>query len=109
MKTTYLTQLTVAFNPFSRTAIVPRLFLGMLPANAHKTMQIKTTQLPRTATTPAFLELGFKDGKKMKYEWKEMTREELMNAEQKPASIQDVVAEVDRHARITGRKEELAG
>jgi large subunit ribosomal protein L53 len=109
MKTTYLTQLSCAFNPFSRTAIVPRLFLGMLPANAHKTIQIKTTQLPRNATQPAFLELGFKDGKKMKYEWKEMTHEEFQNAEQKPATIHDVVAEVDRHARITGRKEELAG
>lgn len=45
----------------------------------------------------------------MKYEWKEMTHEEFQNAEQKPATIHDVVAEVDRHARITGRKEELAG
>jgi large subunit ribosomal protein L53 len=109
MKITYLTSLSTAFNPFSRTAIVPRLFLGMLPANAHKSMAIKTTQLPRNTTQPAFLELGFKDGKKMKYEWKELTAEELQNPEKRPWSIHDIVAEVDRHARITGRKEELAG
>lgn len=109
MKTAYLTTLNAAFNPFSRTAIVPRLFLSLLPANVHKTVQIKTTQLPRTATQPASLELRFKDGKTMKYSWPEMSKEQLAAAEDKPARIEDIVAEVNRHARIASRKEELAG
>lgn len=109
MKTTYLTTLHAAFNPFSRTGIVPRLFLNLLPANAHKTIAIKTTQLPRGSPQPAALELGFKDGNKLKYTWPELSKEQVAAAEQKPPSIHDIVAEVDRHARITGRKEELAG
>ncbi|ETN37196.1 uncharacterized protein HMPREF1541_08186 [Cyphellophora europaea CBS 101466] len=109
MKTTYLTSLKAAFDPFSRTAIVPRLFLGLLPTNAHKSIQIKTTQLPRNSNQPALLELGFKDGKKMSYTWVEQSREEAKKADVKPATIQDIIAEVDKHARITGRKEELSG
>jgi large subunit ribosomal protein L53 len=113
MKTTYLTTLSLAFNPFSRTGKVPRLFLTLLPPSAHKTIQIKQTQLPRSSTQPAFLELGFKDGKKMRYEW---TEQDLLQGgkasdgkERKIIKLGDVVEEVDRHARMLGRKEELSG
>jgi large subunit ribosomal protein L53 len=112
MKTAYLTSLTTAFNPFSQTAKVPRLFLNLLPPAAHRSIQIKNTQLPRTSTQPAFLELGFKDGKKLKYEWSEEDFKKADGPEakkKKVAKLQDVVEEVDRHARITGRKEDLNG
>ena len=111
MRTTYLTSLTAAFNPLSTTGIVPRLFLTLLPAAAHKSIQIKTTQLPRNSPLPASLELGFKDGKKLKYTWAERAKTaEVANvAQEKPVALQDIVDEVDRHARIAGRKEDLAG
>ena len=112
MKTRYLTSLSLAFNPFSRTGKVPRLFLSLLPPAAYKSIQIKQTQLPRTSTQPAFLELGFKDGKKMKWEWTDQDAAETIDKdgkEKKIVKLEDVVGEVDRHARILGRKEELAG
>ena len=115
MKTKYLTQLTTSFNPFSLTSRVPRLFLNTLPPNAHKAIQIKNKALPRTSTAPASLELTFKDGKKMTYEW---TEDDVRKVEpgsveakqrKKVATLQTVIAEVDRHARMAGRKEELNG
>src|ERR1700754_4968867 len=112
MKTTYLTSLSLAFNPFSRTGKVPRLFLTLLPPAAHRSIPIKQTQLPRSSTQPAFLELGFKDGKKMRYEWTEQDVRGGVDKDGKKiklVKLEDVVEEVDRHARILGRKEELAG
>jgi len=109
MKTTYLTSLASTFNPFSRTSKVPRLFISLLPATAHKTIQIKTTQLPRNSTQPSSLELGFKDGKKLSYSW---TEEDLLvkdKDKRKVVKLQDIVEEVQRHARVQGRKEELSG
>jgi 39S ribosomal protein L53/MRP-L53 len=113
MKTTYLTTLNLAFNPFSRTSKVPRLFLGLLPPAAYKTIQMKQSQLPRSSTSPSFLELGFKDGKKLRYEW---TEEDLQAGKldkdgkvKQVVKLDDIVTEVDRLARIQGRKEELAG
>jgi large subunit ribosomal protein L53 len=102
---TYLTTVTTAFNSFSRTSKVPRLVLNSLPANAHKSIAIKTTLLPQSSRAPATLELGFKDGKKMVYAWPETPLKEG----EKPASIEDVVYEVNRHARIQARQEELKG
>lgn len=115
MKTAYLTTLNVTFNPFLRSGKVPRLFLSMIPPAAYKTMQIKTTQLPRDSTKPARLELGFKDGKMLKYTWEERAKhpkKEVVEGEpeeQKATSLQDIINEVDRHARIQQRKEDLAG
>jgi hypothetical protein len=113
MKTTYLTTLNLAFNPFSRTSKVPRLFLSLLPPAAYRTIQIKQAQLPRSSTSPSFLEIGFKDGKKLRYEWTEENMQAgKLNKEGKviqAVKLEDVVAEVDRLARIQGRKEELAG
>ena len=115
MKTAYLTQLTTSFNSFSLTSRVPRLLLNSLPPNAHKAIQIKSIPLPRTSTSPAFIELGFKDGKKMRYEWSEddVKKFEPGSIEAKKrkrvATLQNVIEEVDRHARIAGRKQELNG
>jgi large subunit ribosomal protein L53 len=108
MKTTYLTHLTLAYNPFLRTSKVPRLFLTMLSPSAHKAIQIKSTQYPRTSTQPAFLELTFKDGKKTRYEWRIEEYEEGKD-KSRIVKLEDVVYEVERHARIAGRREDLAG
>ncbi|ETI26308.1 hypothetical protein G647_03085 [Cladophialophora carrionii CBS 160.54] len=94
MITTYLTSLKATFNPFSPSSKIPRLFLTLLPANAHKTLQIKSQALPRHSPEPSTLELGFKDGKKGMGE---------------KVSLQDIVEEVNRHARGLARKEELSG
>ncbi|RMZ81187.1 hypothetical protein DV737_g2676, partial [Chaetothyriales sp. CBS 132003] len=117
MRTTYLAQLTTAFNPFSLTSRVPRLFLNNLPPNAHKLMQMKCTTLPQTSSVPAFLELAFKDGQKMRYEWCEEDMKKPGPASvaatkvkrKKVTTLQNIIAEVDRHARMAQRKEELNG
>lgn len=113
MKTTYLTTLTASFNPFSRTAVVPRLILSLLKPDAHKTIAIKSIQLPRSSTQPASLVLGFKDGKTLKYLWAEdevgKSAATERNTKKKSVKLQDIVEEVERHTRILGRKEELAG
>lgn len=108
MITTYLTTLKTSFNPFQVTSKVPRLFLNALPPEVHKTVKITTTQLPRTSTAPAELELGFKDGKTMKFTW---AADKLSgNAKRaQGASLPDIIEEVDRHARGLARKEELSG
>lgn len=113
MKTNYLTTLSTTFNPFSRTAIVPRLFLQLLPPKAHNTIKIERKVLPKTSTAPAKLDLGFKDGQKMTFTWAErqsgLTREAANMKEDKPVLLSDIVDAVDRHARVLSRKEELQG
>ena len=118
MRTTYLTSLKTTFNPFSPTSHVPRLFLQLLPVNAHKSIKISQSVLPRTTTTPASLELGFKDGKSMTFSWTERVKRKLdadgaaageVRKEEKQTQLADIVEEVERHARILGRKEELQG
>ncbi|RMZ87025.1 hypothetical protein DV736_g5747, partial [Chaetothyriales sp. CBS 134916] len=117
MQITYLTQLTTGFNPFSLTSRVPRLFLNHLPPNAHKLVQIKCATLPQTSSAPAFLELAFKDGHKMRYEWCEEDMKKPVPGSvaatnlkrKKVTTLQNIVAEVDRHARMAQRKEELNG
>ena len=107
MKTAYLTTLTTRFNPFTPSAKVPRLVLSLLGPSAQKTVKINTTQLPRSSSEPSILELGFKDGKTMKWTWGEQVSEGGKRKEQ--TGIKDIVEEVDRHARVLKRKEELAG
>lgn len=116
MRTTYLTSLTTTFNPFSTTSHVPRLFLQLLPVNAHKSIKITQKVLPRTTALPATLELGFKDGKGMKFEWVERRKTgsgdgyvKEGGAREKQVQLADIVEEVERHARVLGRKEELQG
>jgi large subunit ribosomal protein L53 len=107
MKTSYLTTLTARFNPFTPSAKVPRLVLSLLGPSAQKTVKISTTQLPRSSVEPSVLELRFKDGKTMKWAW----GGEVVEGEKKKkqAGVKDIVEEVDRHARVLRRKEELAG
>lgn len=112
MKTTYLTSLTATFNPFSRTAVVPRLVIQLLKPDSHKNIAIKSTQLPQTSNQPATLELGFKDGQKMTYRWAEEDLGKGLDKDgkkKKVTKLDDVVWAVDKHARILGRKEELSG
>ena len=48
----------------------------------------------------------------MKWEWTDQDAAETIDKdgkEKKIVKLEDVVGEVDRHARILGRKEELAG
>src|SRR5262245_14623295 len=111
MKTTYITTLKVVSNPFLRSSKVPRLFLAQLPANEHKNIKIVSENLPRNSISPALLEIGFKDGKSLKYSWANETAP--TKAEEKPKkaergrSLQDVVEEIERHWRVTSRQEEL--
>jgi large subunit ribosomal protein L53 len=111
MITTYITSLRAAFNPFQATSKVPRLFLNALPAEAHKTIKISATQFPRTSAAPAILELGFKDGKTLKYSWAADALDNTATKEKKTerVSLQEIVEEVNRHARASDRKAELSG
>jgi len=111
MITTYLTTIKAAFNPFTITSKVPRLFLNVLPASAHKTIKISATQFPRASAAPAILELGFQDGKTMKYSWapEALQQTEGSGKKLKSVSLQDIIEEVDRHARGLARKQELTG
>jgi hypothetical protein len=52
------------------------------------------------------LEVAFKDGKTMKWAW-DAQGTKIGKKEQ--AGIQDIVDEVDRHARMLKRKEDLSG
>ncbi|KAF7506954.1 hypothetical protein GJ744_011085 [Endocarpon pusillum] len=115
MKTTYLTSLSTTLSPFSPHGKVARLVLSLLPADARSRIAIKTTLLPRSSalTSPATLELGFKDGKKMQWRWEPKRRLKEQHDEegrsQDEAKLKDVVEEVERHWRGLKRKEELAG
>ena len=111
MITTYITSLKTAFNPFQATSKVPRLFLNLLPAEAHKSIKISAKQFPRTSTAPAVLELGLKDGKTLKYSWDADALKSTASTQQKVkrTSLQDIVEEVNRHARVLDRKAELSG
>lgn len=103
MKTTYLVNLTTAFNPFSKTAAVPRLFLQQLSAKAQKDIKITRKVLPRTSAEPASLTLGMKDGQQMKYTWSEQ------DDAKSQVRLNDIIEQIQRHARVVGRKEELSG
>ncbi|OAL37500.1 hypothetical protein AYO20_03349 [Fonsecaea nubica] len=109
MITTYLTSLKARFNPFSASSKIPRLFLTLLPADAHKTLKISSTALPRSSSEPSTLELGFKDGKVVKYSWGAEARASSKKGFGEKVTLTDIVEEVDRHARVLARKEELAG
>lgn len=114
MKTTYLTSLSASFNPFLPTSKIPRLVLSLLPASAHRTVKITSKQLPRSSTAPSTLELGFKDGKTLKYSWALETPESIAAAQAAKKTIEkvklrDIIWEVDRHARVLSRQEDLKG
>jgi large subunit ribosomal protein L53 len=116
MMTRFLTSVSTAFSPFNpKSGKTARNFLALLPPNARSTMKIDIKQLPRSdADKPAVLALTFsialppthafvplltmptEDGKEM-------------NLDLEQLKIKDIMTEVDRHSRMLGRKEELAG
>ena len=55
----YLTDVRVQFNPFSKRTKVARIFLTLLPANAHQTMKITKTVIPMDKPERAALFLQF--------------------------------------------------
>ena len=105
MKTKHLTTVTASFNPFARHAKIPRLFLSLLPPGARSTVKVNMKQLLRASTEPSTLELGFKDGKVMKYSFRDQTAGD----KSEPVKLKDVIEQVERHTRSLARKEELAG
>ncbi|KXL46495.1 hypothetical protein M433DRAFT_146504 [Acidomyces richmondensis BFW] len=98
MLTKYITAVSTAFSPFNpRSGKTARNFLALLPPNARSTMAIDIKLLGRhEASSPAILNLKFKDGKEMNLDLENM-------------KIRDIQAEVDRHSRGLRRIEELAG
>jgi hypothetical protein len=70
-KTTHLTSFATFFNPFARHAKTPRLVLSLLPPAALSSVKVTVKQLPRSNNDPSTLEIGFKDGKVLKYQFQE--------------------------------------
>ncbi|KAK7545654.1 hypothetical protein IWX49DRAFT_497886 [Phyllosticta citricarpa] len=97
MITRYLTDVSLKFNPFSKTGKVARNFLALLPPNARADgMKIDAKLLPRYSKDDTPLSLRFKDGKEMKLDLSKL-------------KIRDVQEEVNRHSRGLARAEELQG
>jgi large subunit ribosomal protein L53 len=105
MKTAHLTSLSTSFNPFARHAKTPRLFLSLLPPAARSTVKVTVKQLPRFSADPSTLEISFKDGKVLKYQF----RDPVPGQKEEDVKLKDVVEQVERHSRRLKRKEELAG
>jgi large subunit ribosomal protein L53 len=60
MITRFLTEVRVAFNPFSPRSKPARLFLSLIPADARSNgMIVQSTMLPRTSTQNATLGVKF--------------------------------------------------
>ncbi|KAF2627753.1 hypothetical protein BU25DRAFT_392037 [Macroventuria anomochaeta] len=97
MITRFLTEVRVAFNPFSPRSKPARLFLSLIPADARANgMTVQSKMLPRTSKESATLGVKFKDGKEMNLDLSNMR-------------ITEVMEQVDRHSRMLARKEELSG
>lgn len=118
MITRFLTEVRVAFNPFSPRSKPARLFLSLIPADARASgMSVQSKLLPRTSNENATLDVKFsmclcprqrrsadrkltrlsvEDGKEMKLNLSNMR-------------ITEVMEQVDRHSRMLARKEELTG
>ncbi|KAK4170244.1 39S ribosomal protein L53/MRP-L53-domain-containing protein [Cladorrhinum sp. PSN259] len=97
MITSFITQVSTKFNPFSAASKPARLFLAFLPPNARSSggMTIQTQLLPRNSTEKPTLYVKFKDGKEM-------------NLDPSALGIKSIVEEVDRHSRILQKAADLA-
>jgi hypothetical protein len=102
-KTTHLTSLVASFNPFARHAKTPRLILSLLPPATRSSVKVIVKQLVRSNTDPSTLDIGFKDGKVLKYQFQEPVPGQKMDT----VKLKDVVEQVDRYSRVLKRKEEL--
>lgn len=116
MQTRFLTALATTLNPFSKSSKTPRLFLSMLPPTVRSSgVQISVKQLPQTSRAPSTLQLTFKDGKVMNFEFTDNEEEGKENTTEaggkrkEQAKLKDVIDEVERHSRGLARKEDLAG
>ncbi|KAL9620555.1 MAG: hypothetical protein Q9160_004916 [Pyrenula sp. 1 TL-2023] len=108
MQIRHLTSILATLNPFSPLSKTPRLFLSLLPPTARSSgLKITTNILPQNSDRPNALTVTFKDKKEMKWEFRDVQKEEGDKAEK--VSIADVLAEVERHGRVLGRKEDLGG
>ncbi|KAI1003401.1 hypothetical protein K3495_g4803 [Podosphaera aphanis] len=96
MITKFITEIKVAFNPFSMKARSARLFLSFLPSSAHQNIKIETKLLPKNSKEPSHLFLKLKDGKEL-------------NLNPETLGLEGIFEEVDRHSRTLSRKEELNG
>ncbi|KAL9113432.1 MAG: hypothetical protein Q9227_002473 [Pyrenula ochraceoflavens] len=112
MQIRFLSSISTTLNPFSPLSKTPRLFLTRLPPNT-RTSGIKVTvkTLPRAdKKTPQTLDISFKDGKELKFRFavdEKLEKEESRRQVKELPKVEDVVAEVERHSRILGRKEDL--
>ncbi|KAL8842409.1 MAG: hypothetical protein Q9170_000537 [Blastenia crenularia] len=96
MITRFITEVSIAFNPFRKPGSTCRKFLAHLPANARQSMKINTEVLTMDSKEPNFLKLKFKDGKEMQLDTEKL-------------SVKDVMEEVDRHSRLLKRQADLSG
>ena len=110
MKTRFLTSVTTTLNPFSPLSKTPRLFLSHLPPNARQSIKVTVNSLSRADKSPNTLGIVFKDGKELKYLFDaEKDIQDGVAWKKELPKLADVIAEVDRHCRILGRKEDLGG
>ncbi|KAI4125078.1 MAG: hypothetical protein LQ338_004465 [Usnochroma carphineum] len=96
MITRFITEVSTVFNPFKKPGKTCRVFLAHLPANARQSMKINTKVLAKDSKEPSVLKLKFKDGKEMQLDTEKL-------------SVNDVMAEVDRHSRLLKRQADLSG
>lgn len=116
MITRFLTSVSAAFSPFNpKSGKTARNFLALLPPNARSTMKIDIKQLPKAdADKPCVLALKFSNTH-CNLHWSTLRLHRVaedgkeMNLDLEKLKIKEVMTEVDRHSRMLGRKEELAG
>ena len=116
MITKFISEVSTRFNPFTATAKTARSFLAILPPNARKNMKVNVQLLPRTSPDPARSQVQYvvslpigqreginladafatEDGKQMDFDLDKL-------------KIRDITEDVNRHSRVLGRQEELAG
>jgi len=95
MITSFITEVSTRFNPFSASAKTARLFLTRIPPTARSQgMAIKTQLLPRDSQEPSSLRIKFKDGQEMKIDCGTTT-------------LKNVVEIVDRHSRQLQKQADL--
>lgn len=117
MITRFLTSVSTAFSPFNaKSGKTARNFLALLPPNARSTMTININQLSRAdANKPSVLALKFSAYPKDCFGFPNTYSRQItedgkeMNLDLETLKIKDIMTEVDRHSRMLGRKEELAG
>ena len=116
MITRFLTSVSTAFSPFNpKSGKTARNFLALLPPNARSSMAINIKMLSKVeANKPCVLALKFSINPRILLvppnRLPRVTEDgKEMNLDLETLKIKEVMTEVDRHSRMLGRKEELAG